>query len=90
MATHKSAEKAHIKSLKNKARNSSLLNKIKTSVTNVETMIASKNVQAAQEAFRKTESEIMRGVSKNVLKLNTAARKVSRLANKVKALAKSA
>ena len=40
----------------------------------------------AQQAFRAAESEIMRAVTKGVIHKNTAARKVSRLAKRVKAL----
>ncbi|NEU36477.1 30S ribosomal protein S20, partial [bacterium LRH843] len=39
------------------------------------------------EAFKQAQPEIMRGVTKGVLKKNTASRKLSRLSARVKALA---
>ena len=38
----------------------------------------------ALEAFKALESEIMRGVTKKVIKLNTAARKLSRLSAQIR------
>ncbi|MCE2993468.1 MAG: 30S ribosomal protein S20 [Alphaproteobacteria bacterium] len=86
MANHKSAVKAHDKSLKNKARNQSILTKIKTFIKKVEACITGGSSVEAQSAMRNAESEIMRGVSKGALKKNSASRKVSRLTKKVKAL----
>ena len=43
--------------------------------------------EAAKTAFAVVEPEIMRAVSKGVIAKNTAARKVSRLSARVKALA---
>ena len=42
----------------------------------------------AREAFKALEPEIMRGVTKKVTKLNTAARKLSRLSLAIKKLKK--
>jgi len=53
----------------------------------VETAIASGNAVEAQSALKNAQPEIMRGVSKGVLSLGTASRKVSRLAARVKSLA---
>ena len=86
MANHKSAVKAHEKSLKNKARNQSILTKVKTFIKKVEACITGGNATEAQSAMRKAESEIMTSVSKGVMKKNTASRKVSRLTKKVLAL----
>ena len=41
----------------------------------------------AQAAFRDAEPEIRRGITKGVLHLNTASRKISRLSRRVRALA---
>jgi small subunit ribosomal protein S20 len=86
MANHKSAIKAHKQSLKNRDRNQSILSRIKTYIKKFEDALASGKSAEVAEAFRVTESEIMRGVSKGVLKKNTAARKVSRFAKKAKLL----
>ena len=43
-------------------------------------------VEDATKSFRIAESEIMKSVSKGVIKLNTASRKVSKLARRFKAL----
>ncbi|MFQ8430442.1 30S ribosomal protein S20 [Amaricoccus sp. W119] len=66
----------------NKARRS----RIRTFIRKVEEAIASGDGAAATEALRAAQPEIMRGVSKGVTHKNTASRKVSRLAGRVKAL----
>jgi small subunit ribosomal protein S20 len=53
----------------------------------VETAIASGDADAAREALRVAQPEIQRGVSRGVLHRNTASRKISRLAARVKAVA---
>jgi len=87
MATHKSAIKAHRRSETNAARNTSILSRIKTFVKKVEKFLTEGNQPEAEKALRKAESEIMKGVSKKVIKKNTGSRKVSRLTKKVKATA---
>ena len=54
----------------------------------VEEAIASGDQAAAKAALKVAEPEIMRGVTKGVLHKNTGSRKVSRLAERVKKLAK--
>lgn len=66
----------------NKARRS----RIRTFVRKVEEAIASGNQDAAVEALRTAQPEMMRGVTKGVLHKNTVARKMSRLSSRVKAL----
>ena len=66
----------------NKARRS----RIRTFLRKVEEAIASGNADAAKEALRAAQPELMRGVTKGVLHKNTAARKMSRLSARVKAL----
>ncbi|RBI84607.1 30S ribosomal protein S20 [Rhodosalinus halophilus] len=66
----------------NRARRS----RIRTFLRKVEEAIASGDKAAATEALRAAQPELMRGVTKGVLHKNTAARKVSRLAKRVKAL----
>lgn len=83
MANHKSAEKAHRRSLRNKARNQSILSRIKTAIKKFETALAGAAADI-QSLFRSAESEITKGVSKGVMHKNTASRKVSRLTKKMK------
>lgn len=66
----------------NKARRS----RIRTNLRFVEEAIASGDKDASATALKKAEAELMRGVSRGVFHKNTAARKVSRLNARVKAL----
>lgn len=66
----------------NKARRS----RMRTFVRKVEEAIASGDYATAQEALRVAQPEVMTNVSKGVLHKNTASRKISRLASRVKAL----
>ncbi|MBL3568979.1 30S ribosomal protein S20 [Rhodovulum sp. BSW8] len=66
----------------NKARRS----RIRTFLRKVEEAIASGDQDAAAAALRQAQPELMRGVTKGVVHKNTAARKMSRLASRVKAL----
>jgi small subunit ribosomal protein S20 len=67
----------------NKARRS----RIRTFLRKVEEAISSGKQDVAAEALRSAQPELMRGVTKGVVHKNTAARKMSRLASRVKALA---
>ncbi|MDA0362353.1 MAG: 30S ribosomal protein S20 [Proteobacteria bacterium] len=66
----------------NKARRS----RIKTYVRKVEEALESGNQEVAKVALVAAEPELMRGVSKGIVHKNTAARKISRLSSRVKAL----
>ena len=66
----------------NKARRS----RIRTFLRKVEEALASGNADAAATALNAAQPELMRGVTKGVLHKNTASRKMSRLASRVKAL----
>jgi small subunit ribosomal protein S20 len=66
----------------NKARRS----RIRTYLRKVEDAIASGDQAAAAAALREAQPELMRGVTKGVVHKNTAARKMSRLSSRVKAL----
>lgn len=92
MANHKSAKKATRQAIKRTARNKSRMARVRTFVKQVETLTVdgltagAVSKEDALSALRKAESELMRGVTKGVIKKNTAARKVSRLAKRVKTL----
>ncbi|WP_300056706.1 30S ribosomal protein S20 [uncultured Roseobacter sp.] len=66
----------------NKARRS----RIRTFLRKVEEAIASRDKDTASAALRAAQPELMRGVTKGVFHKNTAARKISRLSARVKAL----
>lgn len=87
MANHTATKKSIRKTVTVTARNRSRKSRIKNFITKVEAAIVGGNKVQAQEAFKAAEPEIMKGVSKGVLKIGTAARKVSRLSAKVKAMA---
>ena len=67
----------------NKARRS----RVRSFIRKVEEAIASGDKTAAAEAFKAAQPELMRAVTKGVMHKNTSARKVSRLAARVKAMA---
>ncbi|WP_411889565.1 30S ribosomal protein S20 [Yoonia sp. SDW83-1] len=60
--------------------------RIRTHLRAVEEAIASGDQKAATDALRAAQPELMRGVTKGVFHKNTAARKMSRLSSRVKAL----
>ncbi|MBV0913432.1 30S ribosomal protein S20 [Anianabacter salinae] len=66
----------------NKARRS----RIRTYLRKVEEALASGDAEAAKTALRDAQPELMRGVTKGIVHKNTAARKISRLSSRVKAL----
>ena len=70
----------------NKARRS----RIRTYLRKVEEAIASGDQASAADALKNAQPELDRGVSKGVLHKNTVARKMSRLAARVKAVAAKA
>lgn len=67
--------------------NRARVQRIRTFIRKVERAIASGDKGLAATAFREAQPELMRGVNKGVLHRNTAARKLSRLSARIKALA---
>jgi small subunit ribosomal protein S20 len=66
----------------NKAR----VSRIRTFVKKVESAIDGGTADSAKAALLAAQPELMRGVAKGVMHKNTVARKISRLAKRVKAL----
>jgi small subunit ribosomal protein S20 len=87
MAHHKSAKKRIRQTARRNEVNTARMSRIRTFIKKVEAAIASGNASDAQNALKQAQPEIMRGVTKGVLSLGTASRKVSRLAGRVKSLA---
>ncbi|MBR9762816.1 MAG: 30S ribosomal protein S20 [Rhodobacteraceae bacterium] len=79
----KRARQIETRTAVNKARRS----RIRTHLRKVEEAIASGNKDAAAAALKAAQPELMRGVTKGVYHKNTASRKISRLAARVKAIA---
>jgi small subunit ribosomal protein S20 len=88
MANTKSAKKAARQIEKRTEVNKSRRSRVRTHWRAVEEALAKGDAPAAKTAMAAAESETMRAVSKGVMHKNTGARKVSRLSQRVKALAK--
>ena len=86
MAHHRSAKKRIRQTVKRTTVNRARSSRIKTYIKKVEHAVAAGDQDTAQSAFRAAEPEIRRGVSKGVLKANTASRRISRLARAVNRL----
>ena len=87
MANHKSAKKRIRRNANRAVINGARMSRIRTFLKKVETAIASGDAEVAREALRVAQPELMRGVTRGVVHKNTASRKMSRLASRVKALA---
>ena len=87
MANHSATKKSIRKTETITAKNRSRKSRIKSFILKVEAAIAAGDKNKAQEAFKAAQPEIMKGVSKGVLKISTASRKISRLVARVKAIA---
>lgn len=87
MANTKSAQKAARKAVRRTEVNKSRLTRMKSEVRRVEEAIQSGNQTAAVEALKAAEPVLVRTAQKGLVHKNTASRKVSRLAARVKAMA---
>ena len=86
MANTKSAKKATRVAARRTEVNKNRVSRVRTQVRKVEEAIASGDKAAAEAALKVAQPELMRGAQKGVLHKNTASRKVSRLAARVKSL----
>ncbi|WP_407518939.1 30S ribosomal protein S20 [Methylobacterium oryzisoli] len=86
MANTTSAKKMTRKIAKRTAINRSRRSRMRTFMRKVEEAIASGDAASAQAALSAAQPEIMRASQKGIVHKNTASRKVSRLAARVKAL----
>jgi small subunit ribosomal protein S20 len=86
MANTSSAKKRVRRDARKTAVNSDRRNRIRTFIKKVEVAIQSGNKDAAKDALRSAEPEIMRGVTRGIVEKNTASRKISRLSRRIKAL----
>jgi small subunit ribosomal protein S20 len=86
MANTTSAKKAARKIAVRTEINKSRRSRVRTYIRKVEEAIAGGDHAAAMAALRAAEPEIARAASKGIVHANMAARKVSRLNHRVKAL----
>ncbi|WP_265516152.1 30S ribosomal protein S20 [Nitratireductor luteus] len=86
MANTTSAKKAVRKIARRTAVNKSRRSRVRSFVRKVEEALAAGDKTAAEEAFKAAQPELMRAAGKGVVHKNTASRKVSRLAQRVKTL----
>ncbi|MBB5753253.1 30S ribosomal protein S20 [Prosthecomicrobium pneumaticum] len=86
MANTPSAKKATRKIERRTAINRMRRSRLRTIVRKIEEAIASGDQAIAAEAFKAAQPELMRAAQKGVIHKNTASRKVSRLAARVKAI----
>jgi small subunit ribosomal protein S20 len=86
MANNASARKRIRQTITRTARNHARKSRMRTFVKKVEDAISSGDKTAAAGALRAAQPEMQRAVGKGVVKLNTVARKLSRLSARIKAL----
>ncbi|MDE1995728.1 MAG: 30S ribosomal protein S20 [Rhizobiaceae bacterium] len=86
MANTSSAKKATRKIARRTEVNKARRSRVRTFVRQVEEALAAGNADAAKAAFLVAQPELARAATKGVMHANTASRKVSRLAKRVKAL----
>ncbi len=86
MANIQSAKKRVRRNARRTVINHARMGRIRTFIKRVESAIEGGDKDAAQQALKAAQPEIMRGVTKRVLHKNTASRKVSRMSARVKAL----
>jgi small subunit ribosomal protein S20 len=84
MANHSSAKKAIRQTIRKTFVNKNRVSRIRTYVKKVLQEISSGSKESAHIALVLAQSELMKGVTKNVIKLNTASRKISRLSQRIK------
>jgi len=84
MPIKKSAIKALRKSKKRHQKNISVRSALKTQTKQVERLMSAKKLDEAKTALRKLTSMLDKAVSRGMVHRNTASRKKSRLAKKLK------
>lgn len=90
MANSPQSEKRARQSLRRATINKVRRSRIRTYLRKVEEAIASGDKSAAEAALKSAQPELMRGVTKGIFHKNTASRKMSRLASRVKSVGATA
>ena len=83
MANTKSARKATRKIARRTVVNKSRRSQTRNAVRNVESAVATGNKQAALDALKAAEPQLMRAARKGVVHKKTASRKISRLTRQI-------
>lgn len=86
MANTRSAKKAVRQTARRTEVNKTRKSRVRTYVRKVEEAIEGGDRAAAEQALKIAEPELMRGAQKGVIHKNAAARKVSRLAHRIRSL----
>lgn len=86
MAHHKATIKSIRQNKTRTERARARRGRIRTFVKKVELAVQNKDGEQATIALREAQSELAKGITKGVIKKSTAARKISRLNARVKAL----
>lgn len=82
----KSAKKRMRQTIVRRSRNQSTKRSLRAETKAFNSAIESKDAKKAAEAFKKVQSNLDKAVKKNLLKKNTAARKLARLSAQMKAV----
>ncbi len=86
MANHKSAEKRARQTERRTAVNGARRSRVRSSIKKVEEAIAAGDKKGAQAALRAAQPEIQRGSTARIITPNAAARRMSRLNARIKAM----
>ncbi len=87
MAHHNSAKKRIRRNGAKAQVNTARRSRVRGFLKKVELAIAAGDREAARDALKTAQPEIMRGVNKGILHRNTASRRIGRLNARIKALA---
>ena len=86
MANHASSKKRVRRNDRHALINQTRKSRIRTFLKKVELAIEAKDAKEAKQALQNVQPELHKGVSKGLWHKNTAARKLSRLSARIKAL----
>ena len=87
MANNPSARKRIRRNERRAEINRRRRSRVRTFIRKVEEAIAGGDAAGAAAAFQEAQPEIMRGANKGVMHRNTASRKISRLHQRIRAMA---
>ena len=79
MATHRSAKKRHVQSLKRRARNNQIRKTVRSAVRKARAAVAQKS-EAGADLLKQAERLLRKAATKGVVHKKTVSRTVSRLA----------
>lgn len=88
MANTSAAKKALRNSERKNVINGARRSRIRTFIKKVDDAVKAGDEAKSREAFKALEKELMRGVTKKVVKLGTAARKLTRISAKIRTIKK--